>query len=88
MVYNPVASHYSNSSYNAPIDNIIEDTFPRSSHNSYFIQTVDVISNMLYRKEYPKGSLKKYGIEMQFQKLDSILLKKASPKDPHGIVRR
>ena len=87
-VYNPVSSQYSSGSYNAPIDNIIEDSFPMKSHNSYFIQTVDVISHMLYRKEYPKGSLKKYGIEIQFQKLDAILLKKASSKDAYGVVRR
>ena len=59
-VYNPLPSHYSNNSYNSPIDNIIEDPFSRNSNQSYFIQTVDVIAHLLYRKEYPKGSLKKF----------------------------
>lgn len=86
-VYNPTPSHFSGT-YNATTDNIIEDPFMRSSHHSYFIQTVDVIAHLLYRKEYPKGSLKKFGLEYQFQKLDPILLKKATKSDPLGIVRK
>jgi hypothetical protein len=87
-VYNPLPSHYSNGSYNSPIDNIIEDPFSRNSNQSYFIQTVDVIAHLLYRKEYPKGSLKKFGLENQFIKLDPILLKQASKNDNLGIVRK
>jgi len=86
-VYNPVQSHFAGT-YNAATDNIIEDVFHRASHHSYFIQTVDVVSHVLYRKEYPKGSLKKYGIEKLFDMLDPILLKKASGNDPFGIVRK
>ena len=85
-VYNPIPSHYSGS-YNAPIDSILEDTFSRSSHHSYFVQSVDVIAHTLYRMEYPKGSLKKFGLEHQFKKLEPILLKQASRKDEYGIVR-
>lgn len=87
-VYNPLPSHYSNNSYNSPIDNIIEDPFSRNSNQSYFIQTVDVIAHLLYRKEYPKGSLKKFGLEHQFIKLNPILLKQASKNDYLGIVRK
>lgn len=86
-IYNPVPSLYNPSTYNAPIDNILEDPFSRNSNQSYFIQTVDVISHMLYRKEFPKGSLKKYGLEYQFDKLEPILLKRASKADDLGIVR-
>lgn len=87
-VYNPLPSHYSNNNYNSPIDNIIEDPFSRNSNQSYFIQTVDVIAHLLYRKEYPKGSLKKFGLEHQFIKLNPILLKQASKNDNLGIVRK
>lgn len=69
-------------------DSIIEDIFMRSSHHSYFIQTVDVISHLLYRKEFPKGSLRKYNLESQFDKLEPILLKEASRSDALGIVRK
>jgi len=86
-VYNPTPSHFSGS-YNAPTDSIIEDIFMRSSHHSYFIQTVDVISHLLYRKEYPKGSLRKYNLDGQFDKLEPILLKEASRSDALGIVRK
>ena len=86
-VYNPIPSHYSGT-YDAPIDSIIEDTFSRSSHHSYFLQSVDVVAHMLYRMEYPKGSLKKYGLEHQFKKLEPILLKHASKNDDYGIVRK
>jgi len=87
-VYNPIPSHFSEGTYNAPINNILEDPFSRTSNQSYFIQTVDVIAHLLYRKEYPKGSLKKFGLEYQFSKFEPILLKKASKLDNLGIVRK
>lgn len=87
-VYNPIPSHFTVTPYNAPIDNIIEDVFARNSKHSYFIQTTDVIAYLLYKKEYPQGSIKKYGIDKQFEKLDSLLLKKASKNDNFGIVRK
>ena len=86
-VYNPTPSHFTEGSYNAPINNILEDPFSRNSSQSYFIQTVDVIAHLLYRKEFPKGSLKKFGLQYQFEKLEPILLKKASKSDDLGIVR-
>lgn len=86
-VYNPISSHFGGS-YNAPTDNIIEDAFLRNSKHSYFIQTVDLIVHSLYRKEFPKGSLKKYNIHEYFNYLKSILLIEASPKDEFGIVRK
>lgn len=86
-VYNPTPSHF-NGSYNAPTDSIIEDIFMRASHHSYFIQTVDVTSHLLYRKDYPKGSLRKYNLETQFEKLEPILLKEASRGDALGVVRK
>lgn len=86
-IYNPTPSHFTEGSYNAPIDNILEDPFSRNSNQSYFIQTVDVIAHLLYRKEFPKGSLKKYGLQYQFDKIEPILLKKASKADNLGIVR-
>ena len=87
-IYNPIPSIYSENSYNAPINNVIEDTFSRSSVHSYFIQSIDVVAHLLYRKEFPKGSLKKYGLEKQFIRLEPVLLKKASNTDEYGIVRK
>lgn len=86
-VYNPVPSYYGKP-YNAPIDNILEDLLQRNSQHSYFIQTVDVIAHILYRKEHPKGSLKKYGLELLFDILEPVLLKEAAKGDNLGIVRK
>ena len=86
-VYNPTPSHYEGF-YNAPVDNIIEDIFMRSSQHSMFIQAADFVAHTLYRKEFPKGSLKKFGLDNIFDELEPILLKKASRTDPFGIVRK
>jgi hypothetical protein len=86
-VYNPIESKFGGT-HNPVINNIIEDIFHRSSTHSYFIQAVDVIAYCLYRKEYPKGSLKKFGFQYLFDTLDGLLLKVAASSDPQGIVRR
>lgn len=86
-VYNPVPSQFEGY-YNVPTDSILEDLFQRNSKHSYFIQSVDVIAHLLYRKEYPKGSLKKFGLDKMFEILEPILLKEASRNDPMGIVRK
>lgn len=85
-VYNPVTSQLTGY-YNPVVNNIIEDIFHRQSTNSFFIQAVDAIAHALYRKEYPKGSLKKFGLQYLFDNLDGLLLKQASGRDPQGIVR-
>ena len=87
-IYNPILSNLSGHRNNEPTKNIIEDIFLRDSENSYFIQTVDVVSHILFRKEYPKGSLKKYNLQNQFELLEPILLKAASLNDEFGIVRK
>jgi hypothetical protein len=85
-VYNPVPSKYSGY-YNPVVTNIVEDIFFRQSKHSFIIQVVDAIAHSLYRKEYPKGSLKKYGLQYLFDSLTPLLLKEASPKDLQGVVR-
>lgn len=87
-IYNPIPSHYGNSYYQSPINNILEDIFHRDSRHSYFIQAVDAIAHVLYRREYPKGSLKKHGIERWFNFLEPLLIKEASNSDELGIVRK
>ena len=85
-VYNPVNSHYTQSIYNATVNQIIEDPFCRNSEHSFFIQIADLISHSLYRKLYPKGSYKRYNVDKIFDSLDSILLKEANKKNEQGIV--
>ncbi len=90
-VYNPVPSRYPTALGNyrqIPTDNIIEDVVMRSSDKSYFVQAADSIAHCLYRREYPKGALKKYRVERFFDNLQPILLKKAAANDKDGIVRK
>ena len=86
-VYNPIPSKFGSGTFQDLTDTIIEDVFSRDSKHSYFIQAADVVAHCLYRKEYPKGSLKKYNVDKYFDLLEPILLKKAASKDPLGIVR-
>ncbi len=86
-VYNWMPSHYGKP-YNRPVEHVIEDPFHRDSKHSYFTQAADVIAHSLYRMEYPKGSLQKFGLDRGFRYLEPILLKEASSGDPLGIVRK
>ncbi len=87
-IYNPVPSQFGPIPYNSPVQNIIEDITHRKSTLSYFIQTCDLIAHSLYRREFPKGSLKKHNVEKIFDALEPNLLKAASKSDPLGIVRK
>jgi len=87
-VYNPVPYAGNMGYQQIPTDNIIEDIVMRPSDKSYFIQAVDAISHCLYRKEYPKGSLKKFRVEHFFNNIQPILLTKAAAYDKDGIVRK
>lgn len=86
-IYNPMPTHYGGT-YQAPTDNILEDPFTRDSKHSYFIQAVDSIAHTLYRREFPKGSLKKFGVDRFFDHLKPMLLKDANRMDKDGIVRK
>jgi hypothetical protein len=52
---------------------IVEDFSHRSSKSSYFIQTVDVIAFLLYKKMYPKGAAKKYNLDVLFDRFSSLV---------------
>ncbi len=86
-IYNPTPSHFT-TYYNNPIKNILEDPFNRDSKHSYFIQTVDVIAQLLYRFDFPKGSLKKYNLDKLFPLIEPIILKDAAKNDIFGVVRK
>ncbi|MFW2478133.1 MAG: hypothetical protein ACN4EP_14525, partial [Sediminibacterium sp.] len=56
------------------LNQVIEDFSHRSSKASYFIQTVDVIAFLLYKKTYPKGSAKKYNLDLLFDCFSALVL--------------
>ena len=49
-VFNPVPSRFGGKSRNLPTRRIIEDVVPRDSRHSYFVQAVDAVAHVLYRR--------------------------------------
>ena len=70
---------------NEMVNHIIEDPTMRQSQQSYFVQAADMVSHALYRKLYPKGSLKKFGVDKLFNKVVPLCHTPAS-RHAHGIV--
>lgn len=92
-VFNPIRSQFglwpdTGEAYrNIPIDRIIEDPVFKKSHESYFIQLVDLVAYALLRRERPLPSKTKYGIDKGFGDLTPILVTEATRHDPEGIIR-
>jgi hypothetical protein len=86
-VFNFAGSHYGGG-YSYPLTQLLEDPIMRASENSYFVQISDMISHALYRKLYPKGSLRTYNVDKLFDHVRPLLHLPASSRDPHrmGIV--
>jgi len=87
--YNPVPnqSNYGQGYRNLTIRNLVEDPFFKDSRDSYFIQAADVVAFSLYQSIAPSAYMKKKYAKNYFYKLDRVLCKRASSKDPNGIVR-
>ncbi len=87
--YNPVPNQpgYVGSYRNLLLRKIIEDPSFRESHDSYFIQAADLVAFLLYQKLAPSAYMRKKSGQNYFDRLDPILCKVASSKDPQGIVR-
>jgi len=85
--YNPVPSQFG-PPRQVLTTQIVDDPIMRNSSESYFIQIADVSSHLLYRKIYPKGSLRRYNVDRLFDLLRPRLLLAASRYDPMrmGIV--
>lgn len=81
-----VPSAYGTRGLSANASSILEDPNMRSSDQSLFIQVADLVSHALYRKLYPKGSLKRLNVDRLFDLADPVLLKQASTYNLQGIV--
>jgi hypothetical protein len=81
--YNPIP----NGPSNMRLSKIIEDPNFRDSRETYFIQSADVASYLLYQHLAPNAYMKSKSGHNYFFRLDSVLCKHASNTDPHGIVR-
>jgi hypothetical protein len=87
-VHNPIPndSRFAGGYRNMPITRIIEDPNPRDSRSSLPIQMADVVAYTLHQKLSPNSYFKRQRASQYFDRLDSVLNKKASRYDPHGIV--
>lgn len=85
------AHHYVPSAYGskglpAASTRILEDPNMRVSSDSFFVQLADLVSHALYRKQYPKGSLRRFNVDRFFDHMDPRLVKAASRYNAQGIV--
>lgn len=69
------------------LTSLSEDPVSCDSLHSYFIQLCDVNAFFLYQKLAPCGYVKRQGARNYFDRLNPILCRHATPKDPQGIVR-
>lgn len=86
--YNPIPNKSGTGYRDVLITTIVEDPVHRNSLHSYFIQLADVNAFFLYQKHIPCKYVKKKGGKNYFHRLDSVLCKVATEKDPYGIVYR
>jgi hypothetical protein len=85
-VYNPIPNQFGIGYRLLPLNHVIEDPSLRKSHQSYLIQAADVAAFSLYQYYNPSSYIRKKGAKNYFLRLDLILCKVASPRNPFGIV--
>ncbi len=91
---NPVPSRYETWEDGAPtkdipIERIIGGPSFRSSHDDDLLQMADLIAHaLLKQEEEPSPRVKELSLHLAFGILDSALNRRASRRDPQGVVRR
>ena len=72
-----------------PIERVIGGPAFRSSHSDHMLQMADLIAHaLLKQEEEPSPRVKRLGIDRAFGILDRALNRRASRRDPQGVVRR
>ena len=93
-IFNPVPSRYEaweegERTRNIPVENVIGGPAFRSSDGDYLLQMADLIAHaLLKQEEEPIPRVETHGIHEAFAILDHALNRKATRRDPQGIVRR
>ena len=91
---NPVPSRYEvwedgERTRDMPIENVIGGPAFRSSHADCLLQMADLIAHaLLKQEEEPSPRVERQGIGRAFGILDRALNRRASRRDPQGVVRR
>ena len=86
--YNPIPNQaaFGPGYRNLTVGRLIEDPNFRDSGHSYFVQAADLAAFLLYQRLAPSAYMRKKAGQNYFDRLDPILCKVASAKDPQGIV--
>ncbi len=91
---NPVPSRYEawedgERTKDIPIERVIGGPAFRSSHSDHMLQMADLIAHaLLKQEEEPSPRVERLGIDRAFGILDRALNRRASRRDPQGVVRR
>jgi hypothetical protein len=85
--YIPSDPRYGGGSRNIPIVRIIEDPYGKDSKDTLPIQMCDVMAYFLYQRSTPNAYIRRQGAQFYFDRLTLVLNKRASRRDPLGIVR-
>ncbi len=91
---NPVPSRYEawedgERTKDIPIERVIGGPAFRSSHSDHLLQMADLIAHaLLKQEEEPSPRVARLGIDRAFGNLDRALNRRASRRDPQGVVRR
>lgn len=87
-VHNPISNQsWIGAGYRQlPIQRVIEDPHGKDSRQSYLVQAVDVTAYFLMQKYAPNARIRKTGATNYYDRLLPVLNKKASGKNPLGIV--
>jgi hypothetical protein len=87
--YNPVPNMqglYGGGARNLRVSHVVEDVMMKDSSSSYFHQIADVVAYCVRQMYEPNAYMKKKGGHKFYERLDPVLVKKASYKHPLGIV--
>lgn len=87
--FNPIPnqSAFGTGYRNLALNSIVEDPSFRDSEHSYFIQAADLAAFLLYQNLYPGSYIRRKSAQNYFLRLNPILCRHASSRDPYGIVR-
>ncbi len=85
--FNPISNKGGGGFRHVPLTTLVEDAVHRDSNHAYFLQLADVNAFVLYQKLAPAAYVARKGGRNYLDRLDPVLCKRASSKDPQGIVR-
>lgn len=86
--HNPIPSQLAGAGYrNIHLKKVIEDPVYRDSRHSLLVQAADLCAFLLYQKFAPNKYMRRNSGANYFARIEPVLCRVASLRDPHGIVR-